>query len=91
MLPLTIFFALSSIIGKIGNAGQVNYAASKAGIFGLTKSLAKELGSRNITVNAIAPGALNTGMLQEVLDSGPEKVGKEYYEKAIKQKNSDLL
>ena len=53
---------ISSVIGQIGNAGQVNYAASKAGILGLTKSLAKELGSRNITVNAVAPGYIETDM-----------------------------
>jgi len=53
---------ISSVIGQIGNAGQVNYSASKAGILGLTKSLAKELGSRNITVNAIAPGYIETDM-----------------------------
>ena len=57
---------ISSIIGLIGNAGQTNYAASKAGIFGLTKSLAKELGSRNITVNAIAPGYVQTSMTEKL-------------------------
>ena len=57
---------ISSVIGLIGNAGQTNYAASKAGIFGLTKSLAKELGSRNITVNAIAPGYVETSMTKKL-------------------------
>ena len=53
---------ISSIVGINGNSGQVNYAASKAGIIGLTKSLSKEVGSRNITVNAIAPGFIKTEM-----------------------------
>ena len=53
---------ISSVIGIIGNAGQTNYAASKAGLIGFTKSLAKELASRSITVNAIAPGYVATDM-----------------------------
>ena len=53
---------ITSVIGLIGNSGQSNYAASKAGILGLTKSIAKELGSRHITVNAIAPGYIQTEM-----------------------------
>jgi len=53
---------ISSVIGLIGNAGQTNYAASKAGLIGFTKSLARELASRNITVNAVAPGFIVTDM-----------------------------
>ena len=53
---------MSSIVGVYGNAGQANYAAAKAGLIGMTKSLAKELGSRNIRVNAIAPGFIQTDM-----------------------------
>lgn len=61
---------LSSIVGVRGNAGQLNYSASKAGIIGMTKSLAKEIASRNITVNAIAPGFIET----EMTDALDEKV-----------------
>jgi len=63
---------LASIIGITGNAGQANYAASKAGIIGLTKSVAKELASRNICVNAIAPGFIMTDMTAKL----PEEVQK---------------
>lgn len=53
---------ISSVVGVMGNAGQVNYAASKAGVIGMTKSLARELASRKVTVNAIAPGMIETDM-----------------------------
>lgn len=59
---------ITSVIGQMGNAGQANYAASKAGLIGLTKSVAKELGSRGITVNAIAPGFINTDMTAELTE-----------------------
>jgi len=64
------------------------YAASKAAIVRFSETLAHEVRNFGIDVNSIAPGSLNTNMLQEVLDSGPEKVGNEFYENALKQKNN---
>lgn len=72
---------ISSVIGLVGNAGQVNYAAAKAGIIGMTKSVAKELASRGITVNAIAPGIIKSDMTdalkeeqrQQILETVPLK------------------
>ncbi|HDS03580.1 MAG TPA: 3-oxoacyl-[acyl-carrier-protein] reductase [Firmicutes bacterium] len=59
---------ISSVVGLIGNAGQANYAASKAGLIGLTKSLAKEFGQRDVTVNAVAPGFIETKMTDVLSD-----------------------
>lgn len=63
---------MSSVVGVFGNAGQANYAASKAGIFGFTKSIAKEVGSRNIRCNALAPGFIETDMTEELDDKTRE-------------------
>ena len=65
---------LSSVVGLHGNAGQANYAASKAGVIGLTKSAAKELATRGVTVNAVAPGYIETDMTAVLPDSVKEKV-----------------
>jgi 3-oxoacyl-[acyl-carrier protein] reductase len=65
---------IGSVVGTIGNAGQANYSASKAGVIGLTKSLAKEFGSRNILVNCIAPGFVETEMTKKI----PEAQIKQY-------------
>ncbi len=61
---------ISSVVGEMGNAGQSVYAAAKAGLIGMTKSLARELASRNILVNAITPGYIETDMTKEILEKG---------------------
>ena len=66
--------SISSVVGLYGNAGQVNYAASKAGIVGMTKSAAKELGARGITVNAVAPGFIDTDMTRALSEKAREGV-----------------
>ena len=66
---------VSSVVGISGNAGQTNYSASKAGIIGFTKSLAKEVGSRNILVNAVAPGFIETDMTEVLSENVKENIG----------------
>ena len=67
---------ISSVVGISGNAGQTNYSASKAGIIGFTKSLAKEVGSRGILVNAVAPGFIETQMTEVLKDEIKEEIAK---------------
>lgn len=77
---------LSSVVGVYGNAGQVNYSASKAGVIGITKSVAKELGSRGITVNAVAPGFIVT----EMTDAMPEDAKKQVAEHIAMKRLGDV-
>ena len=65
---------VSSVVGMMGNPGQANYAASKAGLIGFSKSLAKELGSRNITVNVVAPGYIQTAMTEKLPEASREEL-----------------
>ena len=69
--------SLSSVVGVTGNAGQCNYSASKAGIIGFTKSIAKELASRNIRANAVAPGFIDTDMTNVLSDEVKENINKQ--------------
>lgn len=73
---------IGSVVGTTGNAGQVNYAAAKAGLIGFTKSLAQEVGSRNITVNVIAPGFIDTDMTRDL----PEEHRKALFDKIPMQR-----
>ena len=77
---------MSSVVGVYGNGGQVNYSASKAGVIGITKSVAKELGSRGITVNAVAPGFIVT----EMTDAMPEEAKLEVADKIAMKRLGDV-
>ena len=63
---------ISSVVGQSGNAGQANYAASKAGLIGFSKALAREVASRNITVNVVAPGLIDTDMTRAITDAAQQ-------------------
>ena len=65
---------ISSVVGISGNPGQANYAAAKAGLIGFTKSVAREVASRNVTVNALAPGYVTTGMVEQLTEETRQKI-----------------
>ena len=67
---------IASVVGEMGNAGQVNYSASKGGVIAMTKTCAKEFGSRNILVNAIAPGFIRTAMTDALSDAAKDAMAK---------------
>jgi 3-oxoacyl-[acyl-carrier protein] reductase len=69
-----VILNITSVVGLIGNAGQTNYAASKAGMIGMTKSVAKELGSRGVRCNALAPGFIRTDMTAELSEDQIESL-----------------
>ena len=71
--------SIASIIGIMGNAGQANYAASKAGVIGFTKSIAREFASRDITANAVAPGFIQTEMTEKLSDKAKEEIYKQNF------------
>ena len=77
---------ITSVVGQMGNAGQANYCSAKAGLIGLTKSTAKELAARNVTVNAVAPGFIETDMT----DSLPAKVREEYTQSIPMRRMGDV-
>lgn len=68
---------ISSVVGSMGNAGQANYAATKAGVEGFSRALARELGARNITVNSVAPGFIDTDMTRELAEEHRENLAKQ--------------
>ena len=67
---------ISSVVGQMGNPGQANYVASKAGVIGFTKAVAREVASRNITVNAVAPGYIATSMTEDLAEKAREELMK---------------
>jgi len=66
--------SITSVVGRVGNPGQTNYAAAKAGVEGLTRSLARELSTRNITVNCVAPGFIDTDMTRDLSEDARERL-----------------
>ena len=82
--------AISSVVGQMGNAGQANYAASKAGLIGFAKALAREVASRGITVNVVAPGMIDTDMTRAISREGAGRLGGADSARAARSASDDV-
>ncbi len=82
--------AVSSVVGQMGNAGQTNYAASKAGLIGFAKALAREVASRAITVNVVAPGMIDTDMTRAIAEQRAGRLGRRRFRSAASARADEV-